>query len=161
MIKQKSNIESEMTSYPAVVGPKTPVLEAAELMKGLGIRHLPVLDSGRVLGVISDRDLRQAMLLSDSMSLVVTDVMISEVYCVSLGTPIWVVAKKMASNKWGCAVVINKQGAVVGIFTTTDAMRLLADLLAPEGESDFLSLDRESAHPRYLTVERVLSGDCW
>jgi acetoin utilization protein AcuB len=47
-----------MTRDPLTVGPKTPVQTAWMLMQDRGIRHLPVLDGGRLVGIVTDRDIR-------------------------------------------------------------------------------------------------------
>jgi acetoin utilization protein AcuB len=136
-------IEEKMTEYPSIATRQTTVTEAAEFMRQLGIRHLPVVEKGKVVGVVSDRDLRQAQIYADSMHIVVSDVMTPEPYCVPVGTPIVEVASQMAKRKIGCTVVLNLAGAVVGIFTTTDGMRLLAEALKgpPSVASRLLQLE--------------------
>jgi CBS domain-containing protein len=52
-----------------------------------------------------------------------------EVYAVGLDDPIDAVAERMAAHKRGCAVVVNRRDTVEGIFTTVDAMQVLADVL--------------------------------
>jgi predicted transcriptional regulator len=83
-----------------------------------------------VIGIVSDRDLQQAGLLSDSMDLIVRDVMTANPYCVQVGTRLTEVTREMAAMKYGCVVVLNDLADVVGIFTTTDGMRVLSELLA-------------------------------
>jgi len=122
-------IEDEMTEYPTIASSKMPVTEAIELMKKHDIRHLPVIEKGIVIGIISDRDLRQAELLSDAMTMVVSDVMTAYPYCVQVGTPLSEVAYEMAKHKYGCVVILNRISRVVGIFTTTDGMRVLSEIL--------------------------------
>jgi CBS domain-containing protein len=46
-----------MTAAPLVVGPDTPAAEALELMITKGFRHLPVIEDGQLVGVVSLRDL--------------------------------------------------------------------------------------------------------
>ena len=53
-------VSEYMSHYPVSVSPHATVLEAAETMYGGGFRHLPVLEDGRLVGIISDRDLRQS-----------------------------------------------------------------------------------------------------
>jgi acetoin utilization protein AcuB len=131
-----TKLKDAMTEYPTISSVRTTVSEASELMKKLGIRHLPVVDEGVVVGVISDRDLRQAEMLSDAMTLFVTDVMSAKPYCAKVGTPLAEVAREMADRKVGSVVVINERAQPVGIFTTTDGMRLLSELLASADRPD-------------------------
>ena len=72
-MKPSKRIEEHMTEYPSLANGRTSVLEAQEFMKEMGIRHLPVVENGKIVGIISDRDLRQAEILTDSMVLVVSD----------------------------------------------------------------------------------------
>jgi acetoin utilization protein AcuB len=134
-MKANKRIEENMTEYPSLVSDRTSVVEAQEFMKEMGIRHLPVVEKGKVVGIISDRDLRQAELLSDSMTLVVSDFMTPNPYCVKVGTPLGEVVQKMAEHKYGSVIILNQIDRVVGIFTTTDGMRLLARLMKEQGSA--------------------------
>lgn len=118
-----------MTQYPFVASPKMSVKAAAEFMKKNNIRHLPVVQGSKIVGIVSDRDLRTADFLSDSMQLTVSDFMIKKPYCVESETPLAVVAGKMAEKRYGCAVVVGKKGEIKGIFTTTDGMSVLSKVL--------------------------------
>jgi CBS domain-containing protein len=55
--------------------------------------------------------------------------MTDAVYSVGLDDPVDAVAERMAARKYGCALIVNRRGAVEGIFTTIDAMQVLADVL--------------------------------
>jgi acetoin utilization protein AcuB len=99
-------------------------------MSNLNIRHLPVMRSGELLGIISDRDIKMALsLLSDTaQSLLVKDICHEHPYQVSPDTPLDEVAMEMAENRYGCAIIVQNK-KVVGIFTTVDACRALASVL--------------------------------
>jgi CBS domain-containing protein len=138
-----------MTEYPTVASGRTTVNEALDLMEQFKIRHLPVVDNGKVVGIVSDRDLKKAELLTDAMTLVVSDYMVPHPYTVRVGTPLSIAAREMARKKYGSAIVINALGAVVGIFTTTDALRILADLLSSESS--------EAAFRRWRIEEALIA----
>lgn len=142
----KKRIEDHMTDYPSIASKKTTVKEAMEFMKGCGIRHLPVVEKNEVVGVVSERDLKQAELLSDAMTMVVADVMTPKPYCVKVGTPLREVAREMAKHKYGCTVILNQHDRVVGIFTTTDGMRVLSEILSSS----------EGANLRITGIEQLL-----
>jgi acetoin utilization protein AcuB len=101
------------------------------MMRDNRIRHLPVLHGGKLVGVITDRDIHLIETLSDVEPTLVTvsDAMTASVYAVNPETPLEEVAQRMAEHKYGSAVVIER-GKVVGIFTTVDACRALASRLA-------------------------------
>ena len=130
MTKPIPSIQKHMTSAPHAIGVDQPLSLAHELMRKHEIRHLPVLDGGVLVGVLSDRDLHLIETLHDvdPRKLEVEQAMSTSVYSVSPETPLDEVVTTMAEKKYGCAVVM-QNNHVVGIFTTVDACRSLADLL--------------------------------
>ena len=125
-----------MTSYPSIASEMMTVMEASEFMTKNNIRHLPVVKHGKVVGIVSERDLKQAEILSDAMQVFVSDIMTRNPYCVKVGTPLSEVAHHMAKNKYGCTVILNGT-MIVGIFTSTDGMRVLSEILTSEKGSLF------------------------
>jgi acetoin utilization protein AcuB len=124
-----STIAQYMTPHPHTIGSEQSVSEAARHMRELEIRHLPVLRGGQLEGLISDRDLRIIMSFRevDPTTTPIADAIPQETYVVSSETPLAEVAAEMAEHKYGSAVVM-EGNKVVGIFTTVDACRALADL---------------------------------
>ncbi|HEY6175953.1 MAG TPA: CBS domain-containing protein [Kofleriaceae bacterium] len=120
-----------MTRQPWTIRKDAKMSQAHELMRGHRIRHLPVLEDGKLVGIVSDRDLHLMETLPDSDpdEITVDEAMTEDVYAVGLDDPVDAVAERMAVRKYGCAIVVNRHGGVEGIFTTVDAMQLLADVL--------------------------------
>lgn len=118
-----------MTTVVKTVDMTTPVKEAHEIMKKTGIRHLPVLDGERIVGLLSSRELDMLRLLSLSGLAIssVSDAMSDEPYLVSPDTPARDVVREMRANKYGSAVVTENR-KVVGIFTTMDALDIVEQL---------------------------------
>ena len=119
-----------MTPALHSIGKDQPLAVAHRLMKEQQIRHLPVLDGGKVVGIISERDLYYLETIAevDIETEPVEEGMTRDIYCVSPEAPLREVVQEMASRKYGCAIVVEGKKAV-GIFTTTDAMHLLAAYL--------------------------------
>lgn len=117
-----------MTPIPFTVAPDDTLLMAHRMMSDHDIRHLPVVSAGRLVGVLSERDV--VTWSGHGRPMHVADAMTPEPYVVSVTTPLHEVARHMARRKLGCAVVVQDE-RVVGVFTTVDALRVLADLLAP------------------------------
>ncbi len=115
-----------MTATPHTIGQKQPLARAHERMRAQGVRHLPVLEAGRLVGILSQRDALFVETLRDvdPEKVPVEDAMSTEVYAVSPETPLSEVLTAMAEHKYGCTVV-GDSTHVVGIFTTTDALKVL------------------------------------
>jgi acetoin utilization protein AcuB len=125
----RSEVREFMTPAPHTIGRDQPLALAHERMRTFGVRHLPVLDGGKLVGIISQRDalLVETLRDVDPSKVPVEDAMSTDVHTVAPDAPLRQVAKDMADHKYGCAVVT--EGAhVVGIFTTVDALRALIDL---------------------------------
>ena len=118
-----------MTPLPKTVNMETPLLEASQILSEHGIRHLPILDDDRLVGVVSQREiaLLQACRAVDLRMLSIADAMTELPYTVSPETLVSEVCATMAKNKYGSAVITDN-GTIQGIFTTTDALQILADI---------------------------------
>jgi acetoin utilization protein AcuB len=123
-------IESFMTRSPHTVGSDQTLATAHHRMAEASIRHLPVLEGGRLVGLLSARDLDFVETLPsvDPKTIAVTQAMSQEVYSVGPRDTLAAVAKEMADNKYGSAVVL-EHGKVLGMFTTVDALRALLHVL--------------------------------
>ena len=123
-------IRNFMTPAPVSIGRQQPMAEASRRMTEHRIRHLPVLDGGRVVGIVSDRDL--AMVESfpnvDTEVVTVEEAMTPDPYVVKPDTPLRAVVAELAEHKYGTAVVI-ENNRLAGIFTLVDAMRTFAAFL--------------------------------
>jgi acetoin utilization protein AcuB len=125
-------IGEHMTPAPVTIEPARPLGTAQDLMRSLGIRHLPVTDGRRrLMGMVTARNLAEAKPLPGvhRRTLPVELFMSEDVDEVSPDTPLRLVAARMAARKLDSVVVVER-GEVVGVFTTTDACRALASLLA-------------------------------
>jgi acetoin utilization protein AcuB len=103
---------------------------AHEVMRSYRIRHLPVLESGALVGVVSLRDLILVEGLPgvDACRLRVADAMTHHPYVVGPEADVREVVTEMSERRLGSAIVV-KAGAIVGIFTTVDALRAFAEVL--------------------------------
>ena len=130
MTKPIPKIQAHMTTSPHSIGRDQPLARAHAMMREHQIRHLPVLEGGALLGVLSDRDLRLIETLRDvdPEKISVSEAMSTEVYAVKPDAPLDEVVDAMAKHKYGCAVVIQNHH-VVGIYTTVDVCRSLSELL--------------------------------
>jgi acetoin utilization protein AcuB len=145
-------IENYMSSVLILIEPTQTIAEAARLMRQHEIRHLPVIKHGKVVGILSQRDVHLIETLEDvdPARVAVEEAMTEKPYVVDPEEPLHVVATEMAKRKIGSAVVAHGD-KLQGLFTTTDALLALAalvfdaDLASPEAEAPKRSPSKGSA----------------
>jgi acetoin utilization protein AcuB len=121
-----------MTPQPLTIGRDQSLEVAHQMMRDHGVRHLPVLEHGQLVGVVSQRDLYflESIAGVDLNKDRVDEGMSPDTYAVGPEESVEEVAAVMADRRLGSAVVIER-GRVVGIFTATDALRILGGRKAP------------------------------
>ena len=128
-MKQIPKVDKYMVPMPHTIGHDITIEKALGMMRDHKIRHLPVQDAGKLVGVLSDRDIKLAASFANSGELHVEDVMTPDPYTVKPQASMDTVVMEMAEHKYGCAIIVQDNGKVVGIFTATDGLRVLGDLL--------------------------------
>jgi acetoin utilization protein AcuB len=123
-------IRHVMTPAPHTIGSDQKLTLAHKIMREHALRHLPVLRGGKLVGVLSERDLYflESIAGVDAEIDAVSDAMSTEVYTADPDDTLRDVARVMFLRKYGCAVVVERD-RLLGIFTATDALRYLADVL--------------------------------
>jgi acetoin utilization protein AcuB len=131
MTKFPLTIRDHMTPAPHTISARRSLADAHALMRSQHLRHLPVLDGGKIVGVVSQRDLALVESLPDvsAAEVPVEDAMSTDLYTISPDAPLSLAATEMADRKLGSAIVV-EHGAVVGMFTAVDACRALAQALS-------------------------------
>jgi len=126
------SLKSVMTPFPWFIHIEDRLGRAAEVMAERDIRHLPVTQDGRLVGVLAERDLQLVMGSVASpeqrAGLTVRDACVLDAYVVETSEPLDRVLLTMARRHIGSALVV-KNGKLAGIFTVTDACRCFAELL--------------------------------
>jgi acetoin utilization protein AcuB len=136
-MRRVPRIKSVMTPFPYSVSCDATVVEAQALMASHHVRHLPVKKGTSLIGVVSEREIQQALdpeRGSNNPSLRVRDVASLDLYVVDLSTPLDEVLSHMARSHVSCALV-RKGTKLVGVFTTTDACRLFGEYLRGDDDS--------------------------
>jgi CBS domain-containing protein len=120
-----------MTPAPVTIAPEASLAAALATMRQHEIRHLPVVDAdGRFVGIVTDRDLRQASfarfrtLTESSQDLMVQDVMTCGVVTIDPRATVARAATVMFERRIGSLPVV-ENGQIVGILTERDLLKLL------------------------------------
>jgi acetoin utilization protein AcuB len=124
------SIRTFMTRSPHTIGQEQTLAIAHQVMREHNVRHLPVLEAGKLVGILSQRDLHLIETLRDvdPETTPIVEAMTADVYVTGPNAPLEEVATTMAEHKYGAAVVVDGK-AVVGIFTTVDALHALSTVL--------------------------------
>ena len=124
-------IEEVMIKAPHTIGQEQSLAVALQLMQEHNIRHLPVRHNGRIVGIVSDRDINFALRVekAEATRVKVESAQTSEVFSVLPSTPLSEVAARMGQERLGCALVEDEYGKLLGIFTAVDACRVLGQHL--------------------------------
>jgi len=127
---------STMTPFPLVIAPDALLIDAVQQMLQRHIRHLPVVDAdGTIVGVLSDRDVRTLVgdpsnfMVSLGTSLAqprVRDAMTRPAIVVPFDLPITDVVRRFTEDRISALPVVDKFGALLGIVSYVDALRVLA-----------------------------------
>lgn len=130
-------VGNRMTSEVVTASSGTTLADALALMQERRIRHLPVVEDGRVTGIVSDRDVRGAAPPAGSMpdeerlrflrEHRLGEIMRKEVISVDPTTPVEEAARLMATRKIGCLPVLDSD-RLVGMLTASDLLRGFVDL---------------------------------
>ena len=120
-----------MTPVKHWLGPKDTLVKAKEMMQLYAVRHLPVLDGERIAGIVTLSDLfvMEAVIAVDPDKTLVEEAMSKDLYLVEPSEPLANVAREMARRQVGSAIVV-EDGRLAGIFTSTDACRVLGEILS-------------------------------
>lgn len=129
-MKSVPSIEKFMTTAPQTIGADISLAKAEKLMGEMRVRHLPVLDGGRLVGILSDRDIKlvESFKDVDPEAVTVREAFHEEPYSVSPKAPLAEVCAEMAAHKYSSVLVVDNH-KLVGIFTWVDALNAMKELL--------------------------------
>src|SRR5215469_7543408 len=136
-MKRHPQIVAFMTPFPYSIDVDAPLEDARDLMRKHVFRHLPVTSNGRLVGILTDRDIKLVLGPDfgspNEHELRVRDAYVERPCVVPASASVAAVARTMADQRIGSALV-TKDDKLVGIFTVTDACRALAQVLGDHSE---------------------------
>lgn len=129
-MKAIPQISKFMTTTPHSIRLDNTLDNAMEMMEKYNFRHLPVLDGGKLHGILTDRDIKNILSFegADPKELLVSDAHTEEAFSVSPASHLDEVCAEMAERKIGSALVLDNN-KLVGIFTWIDALKAMNELL--------------------------------
>jgi acetoin utilization protein AcuB len=150
------------------VGKEATLARARELLHSHRIRHLPVADGDRLLGIVTDRDIRQAAPSSAAgfnpdqiaaflAQIPVTEAMVRNVRTVSPFTTIEEAAKLMIEHKIGC-LPVTEADRLVGIITETDILGVLVDVMGIREPSARIELTLPDRPGALAEITRIIKA---
>ena len=145
-------VATRMAHNPVTITSTTSVADATHIMRTNKFRRLPVVDNGKLVGIVTDRDLREvspspATTLSIYelnyllAKMLVKDVMKKQVLTILKDATIEEAALIMATNRIGGLVVVDQSGAVAGIITETDIFKCFVEVMGLENGKTRITMD--------------------
>jgi acetoin utilization protein AcuB len=145
MPASRFEVRDWMTPAPETVSPDCSLLEAREAMDAGGFRHLPVVEADKIVGIVSDRDLRSASPPISALGrsgiierstveevlaqIDVRQIMTQKLLVVGPHTSLADAARLLADHRVGALPVVSGH-EIVGILSEEDALRALVSVLA-------------------------------
>ena len=144
-------VADRMQRNVITIGREASLRRARRVMDNHRIRHLPVVEDRRLVGILTDRDIRQAAPSAASNLtsrereefldyLHVGQVMTRRIISVSPGTSMAEAARLLLRYRIGCLPVVESR-FLVGILTTSDLVEVLAQILGADAEEDRVEVD--------------------
>lgn len=131
-------VDAFTTPSPVVVKGEDSIAKVIVEMEKYGIRHLPVVDDKNMaIGVITDRDVATVKAFAYNEDIKAADLMSEQPYSVVEGSTLVEAAYLMSEKKIGSLIVNDEHGCISGIFTSTDALNALIEVL----HGDILEVD--------------------
>jgi acetoin utilization protein AcuB len=163
-------VRNKMTPNVITASPDTTLADALKLTRGNRIRHLPIVENDRLVGLVSDRDLRLAMppvwasdtdyaqLREDLGTRVLREIMVTEIITTAPDLPIEDAARSLYEHRIGCLPVLDGD-ELVGIISETDVLRAFVELFGADASGSRLEIMMENKPGELSRVVRAIGVD--
>ncbi|HEY7219813.1 MAG TPA: CBS domain-containing protein [Candidatus Binatia bacterium] len=150
-------VSYRMTKEPITVEPEDLLSRAAHKMKAGGFRRLPVVSNGKLVGIITERDLREHRGHLEHTK--INGVMTENPITVRPETILEEAAQIMLERQIGGLPVVH-EGRLIGIITSTDVMRAFLDVMgASKGGSTRIDFVLEGEEHGFIEASRIVARE--
>ena len=155
-------VRDAMTQDVVTVGPEESAARAWGLCRERNIRHLPVVEGGRLVGIVSCRDLRELSVPMDTADqentlgwVQIRDMMSTGVVTAHPLDTIEHAAKVIYENRFNCLPVV-ADDEIVGIITSSDLVRTLVELTGAHGEGSWVEVEVPNEPGQLASITEVI-----
>jgi acetoin utilization protein AcuB len=148
-------VRDVMATDLVTVRPHETARHAYRLMRDHRFRHLPVVEDGRLVGILSDRDLRPVLLSPALARARVRELMNEDLTTVGPDAPVEEAASLLVVKKIGCLPVV-AHGRLMGIVTETDLLAVLVELLGLLTQSTRLDVSVAGGPDAYERIVEII-----
>lgn len=160
-------VQHWMTRDPVTIEADTPFLEARLLLKEKRIRHLPVVEHGKLIGVITDRDLKEAAPSGATtldvfelnyllFRMKVRDLVKKAPITIKPTNSVEKAALLMHDHRIGCLPVVDDAGKLVGMITETDLLEVMVEILGYKEKGTRIAFAVRDTPEAYQELVHVL-----
>lgn len=160
-------VQHWMTPNPVTVEGDTPCLEARLILKEKRIRHLLVVERGKLIGVVTDRDLKQAAPSGATtldvyelnyllLKMKVRDLIKRNPITIKPTNSVEKAAVLMHDHKIGCLPVVDDAGTLVGLITEADLLKVMVEILGYEEKGTRIAFEVRDTPEAYQELVHVL-----
>lgn len=147
-------VGNRMTKEPITVDPDDLLIRASHKMQAGGFRRLPVVSAGRLVGIVSERDLREHRGYFEHTK--INGVMTENPVTVTPATTLEEAAQTLVERQIGGLPVV-ENGRLVGIITTSDILKAFLDVMgASQGSSTRIDLILEGEEHGLVEATRIV-----
>ncbi len=150
-------VESWMVKDIFSIGYDAGIRDALVAMKKHSVRHLPVVENGLFLGLVTLGDLKQAIIASMIEQLKVSDVMIREPYTITRETSLEKAAQIIYEKRIGCLPVVEDE-KIVGILTVNDILNAFIDIMGVLKGGSRIDVILKNVHGSFDEVVSIIEA---
>tara|TARA_R110002096_G_scaffold346647_2_gene540162 strand:+ start:3208 stop:3786 length:579 start_codon:yes stop_codon:yes gene_type:complete len=155
------SIDRIMTTDPLTTGPNEPIVEARTMLESNDLNHLPVVENGKLVGILSTSDmLKFAMLDHDAKvlkSVKVRQIMKVSPHVLTVDANLRTAADKLSNGGFHALPVVTSDRTLVGIVTSSDLIQHLMKQI-PTGDGSLRAKSLLSLNERNRKLEAVFEA---